>query len=62
MPTYTHECIKDNCKHRFETTQKITEDLIIKCPRCGGFTNHIVVPGSGFILKGEKWFKNSGEY
>ena len=39
MPTYEYAC--DACKHSFEREQRITEDPIKKCPKCG---NKIMVP------------------
>jgi putative FmdB family regulatory protein len=61
MPTYTYLC--SECEHTFETVQKINDEPLISCVKCDAEINRIVVPGGGgFILKGEKWFKNSGEY
>jgi len=58
MPTYTYEC-KDG--HRFEAVQRITDKPLNKCTECKKAAKRIIV-AANFHLKGEKWFKNSGEY
>ena len=59
MPTYTYRC--ETCGHTFEAVQKITDNPLTECPKCDEIVKRIVVSGN-FQLKGEKWFKNSGEY
>ncbi|MCH8847189.1 MAG: zinc ribbon domain-containing protein [Proteobacteria bacterium] len=61
MPIYTYKCSEDNCEHKFEIDQRITENTFTECPKCMGKIKRIIV-GTNFILKGEKWFKSSGEY
>jgi len=61
MPTYTYLCRNEKCEHQFEVGQKMSEEPITVCPECGKKTRRIITSGN-FILKGEKWFKNSGEY
>lgn len=52
MPTYAYRC--KNCKHQFETIQKISEEPLKECPKCKGeiaripFPVGIVFKGSGF--------------
>lgn len=54
MPTYDYEC--DNCGHKFELFQSITESAKKKCPECKqsklrrlfGTGAAIVFKGSGF--------------
>lgn len=61
MPTYTYHC--KECERTFEIIQKIKDKPLTSCVKCDGEVKRIVVPGGGsFILKGEKWFRNSGEY
>ncbi|MGM0438165.1 MAG: FmdB family zinc ribbon protein [Bacillota bacterium] len=67
MPTYLYECEKCG---RFEKMQKISEDKLEKCPKCGSEVKKIignpgiVFKGSGFYTTdhGKKSDKgNSGE-
>jgi putative FmdB family regulatory protein len=54
MPTYSYAC--DACGHQFEKEQRITEDPIKKCPKCGKSKARRMIAGSGgFILKGGGW-------
>lgn len=54
MPTYDYEC--DACQHKWELFQKITEEPVKKCPKCGkrkavrqfGIGAALVFKGSGF--------------
>ena len=34
MPRYDYQCIMHRCNFEFEVTHKITEDPLIKCPKC----------------------------
>jgi putative FmdB family regulatory protein len=54
MPTYEYEC--KSCKHEMEIVQKITEDALKKCPKCGKDTLNRLISGSGFQLKGTGWY------
>lgn len=60
MPTYTYYC--KNCYERVEEIQKITDQALTKCPKCKEESLTKLVTSGNFILKGEKWFKTSGEY
>ena len=53
MPTYDYSC--DNCGHEFEREQRITEDPIKKCPKCGKMKARRMIGGGNFILKGGGW-------
>lgn len=53
MPTYDYSC--DNCGHSFERVQRITENPIKKCPKCGKLKARRMIGGGGFILKGGGW-------
>lgn len=61
MPIYVYRC--GNCGHEYDRLEKMSADTENECPKCGGTGKRIIGKGSGnFRLKGEKWFKNSGEY
>ena len=34
MPRYDYMCIMHKCEFVFEVTHKITDDPLIKCPKC----------------------------
>jgi len=53
LPTYDYTC--DNCGHEFEREQRITEEPIEKCPKCGKPKARRMIGGGGFILKGGGW-------
>jgi putative FmdB family regulatory protein len=61
-PAYDYEH-KDatSCElgHRFETFQKITSEPLTVCNKCGTPINRIISGGSGFILNGGGWYKDS---
>lgn len=49
MPTYGYECVK--CKNTFEVLQKVNDEPITVCPKCGGKTTKVFYP-VGIIFKG----------
>ncbi len=53
MPTYEYAC--EACGHEFEREQRITEDAIKKCPKCGKPKARRMIVGGNFILKGGGW-------
>jgi putative FmdB family regulatory protein len=55
MPTYDYICTK--CSHAWELEQRIIEDPVRKCPKCGANTaKRQISSGAGFILKGGGWY------
>ena len=52
MPTYGYHC--PSCRTEFEVLQRMTDDAMANCPRCGApgrrlfFPTGIVFKGSGF--------------
>jgi len=62
MPTYTYFC--NECQKEFETEHRITEQLE-ECPACKNEGNPPIKPkrliskGTGFILTGSGWAKDS---
>lgn len=53
MAIYEYECLK--CGHHFEAWQKITEDPLKTCDKCGGELVRLI-GNTGFILKGTGWY------
>ncbi len=62
MPIYEYQC--NNCDHRLEEFQKISDSPLIDCPKCGKSSLEKVISSTQFQLKGTGWyvtdFKNSG--
>ena len=56
MPTYNYEC--EACGHAFEREQRISEDPIKKCPKCGKSKARRMISSGNFILKGGGWYSD----
>ena len=54
MPTYEYVC--DACHKGWELEQRMSEDAIKKCPKCGKMKAHRVISQGNFILKGGGWY------
>jgi len=54
MPTYEYRC--DKCSNEFEAIQKITDDPLMSCTKCGGHVQRLI-GATNFILKGGGWYK-----
>ncbi|MDF1525747.1 MAG: FmdB family zinc ribbon protein [bacterium] len=55
MPTYEYRCSK--CKKEFEVVQRITDDPVKECTKCGGPVERLIA-ATNFILKGSGWYKS----
>jgi putative FmdB family regulatory protein len=53
MPTYGYRC--GSCGHEFEIRQKITDDALTACPKCGGKLSKMLYP-AGVIFKGSGYY------
>jgi putative FmdB family regulatory protein len=53
MPTYEYRCPKG---HRFDLFQKMSDPPTAKCPECGKAAERQIVPGAGFLFKGEGFY------
>ena len=62
MPTYGYRC--GTCGHEFEIRQRITEEPLSTCPKCGGKLAKMLYP-AGIIFKGSGYYttdyKGSGD-
>jgi putative FmdB family regulatory protein len=54
MPNYDYEC--RHCNHVFEVFQRITDDPISHCPKCGGPVKRLIGGGIGVIFKGSGFY------
>jgi putative FmdB family regulatory protein len=53
MAIYEYQCL--NCGAHFEVWQKITDEPLTTCEKCGGRLQKLISK-SGFILKGTGWY------
>jgi putative FmdB family regulatory protein len=53
MPTYGYRC--GSCGHEFEIRQRITDEPLITCPKCGGKLAKMLYP-AGIIFKGSGYY------
>jgi putative FmdB family regulatory protein len=53
VPTYDYRC--DRCDRTFEVRQRISEEPLATCERCGGPIHRLLAPAP-FILKGGGWY------
>jgi putative FmdB family regulatory protein len=57
MPTYSYRC--KSCDHQYEVMQRMSDDVLTKCPKCDKEElKKVIVSGGGFQLKGKGWFKD----
>ena len=50
MPTYEYEC--EDCGHRFERFQAMSDRPVRKCPDCGQKVRRLPGAGAAVIVKG----------
>ncbi|MDM8568773.1 zinc ribbon domain-containing protein [Thiotrichales bacterium HSG1] len=55
MPIYEYAC--NECEHKFETIQKMSDGPLVKCPSCGADSLKKLVSAAAFHLKGSGWYK-----
>ncbi|HEY8634950.1 MAG TPA: FmdB family zinc ribbon protein [Candidatus Dormibacteraeota bacterium] len=53
MPTYGYRC--GSCGHEFEIRQRITDEPLVTCPKCGGKLAKMLYP-AGVIFKGSGYY------
>jgi putative FmdB family regulatory protein len=53
MPTYDYKCSKCG---RFECVQKITDEPLDKCPKCGGKVKKLISRNAGIIYKASGFY------
>jgi len=62
MPTYEYKC--NNCNYAFEMTQKMSDEPVKICPKCGKDIKRLIGSGAGTIFKGSGFYhtdyKNKG--
>jgi len=54
MPTYEYQC--DECGHRFEKFQNMSDAPVKNCPQCGGKVRRLIGTGAAVIFKGSGFY------
>lgn len=55
MPTYHYRCNK--CGHEEDIFQRMTDDSLTKCTKCGAEAfERVISAGGGFVLKGSGFY------
>lgn len=54
MPTYEYRC--RGCCHSFEVFQKIKDEPVKVCPKCGGEVERLISAGAGLLFKGSGFY------
>ena len=55
MPTYEYKCLE--CGNLFEEFQKMTDEPLKICPKCGGHVKRLISAGVGPIFKGSGFYQ-----
>jgi putative FmdB family regulatory protein len=55
MPIYEYQC--SACEERSDVLRKISDEPLIKCPKCGEDALSKLVSAAGFRLKGNGWYE-----
>ena len=55
MPIYEYQC--DDCEHKLEKLQKISDDPLKDCPECGEQGLRRLISAVAFRLKGAGWYE-----
>lgn len=56
MPTYEYVC--DNCGHDFEVFQRMSDEPISDCPKCGAKVHKVLSGGLGINFRGSGFYIN----
>ena len=55
MPIYEYAC--QNCEHKLDALQKMSDDPLVDCPECGEAALKRLVSAPRFRLKGGGWYE-----
>lgn len=55
MPIYEYQC--DQCEHKLQILQKISEEPLKECPECNETALKKLISAASFRLKGGGWYE-----
>lgn len=55
MPIYEYQC--NDCEHKLEVLQKMSDQLLQECPDCGKQSLRKLVSAAAFRLSGSGWYE-----
>ena len=55
MPIYAYAC--KNCGHELDALQKIADEPLVECPKCGELALKRLLSAPRFRLKGSGWYE-----
>lgn len=55
MPIYEYQC--QACGNEMEAMQKMSDDDLVTCPKCGKDALKRLISAAGFRLKGGGWYE-----
>ncbi len=55
MPIYEYQC--KACGQNHEAIQKMSDEPLTQCPKCGKFELQKIISAAGFRLKGGGWYE-----
>jgi len=55
MPIYEYKCTE--CEHTLDKLQKMSDDPLVDCPKCGKPGLKKMISAAGFRLKGSGWYE-----
>ena len=56
VPTYEYSC--DSCGNDFEVFQKMSDEPVRACPKCGQAVRRVLSAGIGISFKGSGFYVN----
>ena len=54
MPTYNYKCLE--CNEFYSIFQKMSDNPLTLCEKCGGKINRVISGGTGMIFKGSGFY------
>jgi putative FmdB family regulatory protein len=59
VPTYEYRC--KMCGHEFEALQRMSDEPLKKCPKCGKPVERMISAGMGIIFKGSGFYSTDNK-